>query len=95
MEKSKWIIMRRTITIVTAFAAAFSVFYSVILNSAVSTAISLCCYQSAEEESICMESCCAGIGTTSDCCCYLSETSNQTNTVISYEPFGKSIYNKI
>jgi len=85
--------MRRTITIATIFIVAFFVFCSVILNSAISVAIGLCCYHSAEEESICMESCCSGIGITLDCCCYFSVTSNQTDTLISYEQFGKSIYN--
>jgi len=85
--------MRQTITIATIFIMAFFLFCSVILNSAISAAIVLCCYQSAEEESICMESCCSGIGTTSDCCCYFSVTSNQTDSLISYEQFGKSIYN--
>jgi len=92
MGKSKWIIMRQTITIVTAFAAAFSVFYSIILNSAVSTAISLC-YQSSEKENICMDSCCSEIGTSQDCCCYFSEIPDKNDTLISYELFGKSINN--
>ena len=91
MAKSRRVIVRQTITITAALAVAFSLFCSVILNSAVSKAIS-CLYQLSEEEGVCMESCCAGIGTSPDCCCYLSEISNQNDSLILYEPFGRSVY---
>jgi hypothetical protein len=90
MAKSRRVIVRQTITIVAALVAAFSFFFSVILNSAVSETIS-CLNQSAEEESVCMD-CCAGIGTSPNCCCYFSEMSNQNDSLIIYEPFGKSVY---
>jgi len=85
--------MRKILKIATAAVVVFFVFYSVVLNTAVFNAIGLCRYQPAEEECICMESCCSVIGTISDCCCYFSETPYQTDTIITYESFGKSIYN--
>jgi len=84
---------RQIITIIAAITAAFSVFYSVVFNTAVSAAIGLCYCQSVEEKDLCVESCCAGFGTTTDCCCSYSKTHNQTKTLITYETFGKSIYN--
>jgi hypothetical protein len=86
--------MRKILTIAAAAVVAFSVFYSVILNTAVLKAISLCLSQPAEESN-CMESCCTGVGITSDCCCYFSETPNQTDTLVTYESFSKSIYNYV
>jgi len=85
--------MRKILAVTTAAVVVFSVFYSVILNTVVFKAIDLCWYQPAEESN-CME-CCAGTGTTSNCCCYFSETPNQTDTLITYESFSKSIYNYI
>jgi len=87
MAKSRQVIMRQTITITATFTVAFTLFCSVILNSAISTAISLCCYQYAEEDPY-TDSCCSGIGTSPDCCCNLSIIPNKNDTI---EPFGKSI----
>jgi len=92
MVKSKKVTNRHTIIIAAAITVAVSVFYSVILNTAVSKVIGLCLYQFAEEN-ICMESCCSGVETNSGCCCYFSETPNQTDSLVSYESFDKSIYN--
>jgi len=91
MAKSRRVIMRQTITIAATLTVAFSLSYSVILNPVISKAISLCLYQSVEEDT-CMGSCCDGIGISSDCCCYFSEMPNQNDSLVLYEPFGKSIY---
>ena len=91
MAKSRRVIIRQTITIAATLAVAFSLFYSVMLNSVVSKAIN-CLYQPAEKEGVCMDICCAGIGTSPDCCCYLTEMPNKNDSLIIYEPFGKSIY---
>jgi len=91
MAKNRQVIVRQTITIAATLVVAFSLFFSVILNSAVSEAIS-CLNQSAETEAACMDFCCAGIGTSPDCCCYLSEMPNQNDSLIIYEPFGRSVY---
>jgi len=92
MAKNRCVIMRQTITIAAAIIMAVSVFYSVVLNPAVSKLVGLCLYQYAED-SVCMESCCSGTETFSGCCCYFSETPNQTDSLVSYESFDKSIYN--
>jgi len=95
MAKNGCSIMRQTITVTATLTVAFSLFCYVILNSVVSTAVSLCLYQPAGKEGVCMDFCCAGIETSPDCCCYLGEMPNQNDTLILYEPFGKSIYSNI
>ena len=87
--------MRKIVTIAVVVIVAFSIIYSVILNVAASAAIGLCLYQPAEEENFCTGSCCAGMGQSSDCCCYISEIPNNTENLFSYESFSKSIYNYI
>jgi len=91
MLKNGWGIMRQTITIAATLAVAFSLFYSVMLNSVFSKAIN-CSYQLAVKEIVCMDICCAGTETSPDCCCYLSEMPIKDDSIIIYEPFGKSIY---
>jgi len=91
MTKSRRDIIRQTITIAATLAVAFSLFYSVLLNSALSKAIN-CSYQLAVKEDVCMDICCAGTETSPDCCCYLSEMPIQDDSIIIYEPFGKSVY---
>jgi len=93
MVKSRWGIMRQTIIIAATVVVALSVSYSVVLGAAVSTAISLCCYPSAErEEDLWTESCCTGIGTSPDCCCSYSEILLQNETLLSYESIDRSVY---
>lgn len=82
--------MRQTFSVAAVIMLAFSVFYSVILNTVVSTEAVLCGYQAIEEDD-CADSCCCG----DDCCCYFSDVPTKTETLISYESFGKSIYNNM
>ena len=93
MTENKRDVKRQIITVAATFVVAFSVFCSFILNTAVSMAIGLYCYQTAEEDNLCMDSCCAETGKSPACCCYFSEIPNQTETLITYELFNKSIYN--
>jgi hypothetical protein len=90
MAKSRWNIIRQTTTIAITILLAFSVSCSAILGFAVSTAVSLCRYSSVEKEKvICTESCCAGIGTSPDCCCSFNEIPPQNKTFLS---FDSSVY---
>jgi hypothetical protein len=91
MAKNRQVIMRQTITIAATLAVAFSLFYSVMLNSALSKAIN-CSYQLAVKEGGCMDICCAGTEASPNCCCYFSEMPVQDDSIIIYEPFGKSVY---